>query len=245
MFAQTTNPLDEKYKPPVTSVFGKGDVKSSSFRSISDRKANMVSLVLTDLARQNFRLLYERKLTSTLATTAGFGLGFGIDIFEKHLNFYDFVEEREGALPREGLFLLSLYNNSTFKSSYVFSLSLKNYFSEDASNSSYINFDWKMANNRFDLERNGKFDPSSLDFKSKVHYFSFMMGFVYRSGNGKINFVHDFSLGGGFKYVIYDTFIRTLKPAYPDDAWYRKKLGFNQTMFTPLFIIRYQLGIGW
>ncbi len=249
MFAQTTNPLDEKYKPPVNSVFGKGDIGNSSSHSISDRKSNMISLGLTDFARQNIRLFYERKLTSSLAVSAGFGIGFGKDIIEQKLTFYEFIKDFGDNSTREGLFLTDIYNNSIFKSSIVFSLSLKNYYSEDASKSDYINFDWKMANNRFDLERNGMFDPSSLDFKSTVHYFSFMMGFVYRSGNGKINFVHDFSYGGGLKYTMYDTFISTLKPVdlqnYPEESWYRKKIGFNQRIFTPVILIRYQLGIGW
>lgn len=249
MFAQTTNPLDEKYKPPVNSVFGKGDIGNSSSRSVSDRKSNMISLGFTDFARQNVRLFYEGKLTSTLAVSAGFGIGFGKDIFEQKINFYEFFEDTDGPSIRDGLFLSILYNNSTFKSSINSSFSLKYYFFEDASKSQYICFDWKMANNRFDLERNGMFDPSSLDLKSTVHYFSFMMGFVYRSGNDKMNIVHDFSFGGGLKYTLYDTFISTIKPVdlqnHPEELWYCKKLGFNQTMFTPVILIRYQLGIGW
>lgn len=245
--AQNANPLDEKYKPASSSIFGRPAATSTNRSIQTDRKPNAITFVLTDFARSSIGFNYERKLNESFSTNAGIGIAIGRDLIETALNFYELKEEIGGTY--ESVSVSDLYGDSKYASGYNGSLGMKYFFNNDNSYNQHIGVRWRMASGNYTLPRNGDYSPSSLAFNVKTHIFSLAWGFSYCSGAGKAVFIHDMSYGFGAKLTYYDYYFETSKPADLQTEWnltWKAKQENNKRMLlSPVFLFRYQLGISW
>lgn len=256
-FGQNLNPLDEKYQPPKNSIFSSNvnSNSSSNSNSPSNRKKNQVSFLFTDLSRSDLRFEYERQLNSSISATGGFGFSFGTDYIEKNANLYIMSDDVNNNRNYDIKGLGGLYSISNHDNGYSFSFGLKKYFNENDNNSNYMNFQWKLTNNKYSINTqelysssSSDFNPADLEYQVRLSYFSYMFGTSFRSSLGKTCLVNDFSIGFGLKLAYYDKFILEEKPlnlqTEYDNTWYTKKderLNYKN----PFILFRYQLGIAW
>lgn len=240
---QNTNSLDQKYQPPSSSVFGAKSANSGS-KPNSDLKPNSLSVVVTDFARSNFRVEYERKIFKTLFLTASGSYAFGSDFMEKNLNMYT-IRENE-TYSSNSKRLSSLYNDSKFESGYGYSFFLKNYFLHDESVATFIELGWKSNHTNYVLPSAEGYSSNSLSFNTAVNHLEFLYGMSLLSGNGKIAFTHSVSFGFSLKFTNWDTYknIPTVDSYYnPTDNYVKQN---DRSSITSMaFLLKYKLGFGW
>lgn len=254
-FAQISNPLDDKYKPHPTSIFGSNNQSNSSARNIrtSTRKMNQFTLLVTDVSRSNIRIDYERKLSNSMAAIGGFAFSYGKDYMERHMNLYEMSRDLDN-YSNTGRPLDYLYEASNIKNGYSVLLGLKLYYNEEDSYSSYFSLQWKMTNANYTLQNEqysyNYYEPSpkNIEYNVNLNYFSICMGTSFRYNISKIVLINDFSYGIGLKLVYFDKYIAARKPSElqvnGNDEWFIKT-NHRENYLNPYILFRYQLGIAW
>ncbi len=240
---QNTNPLDQKYQPLSNSIFGVTSATGGS-RQNSELKSNSLSVVVTDLARSNFRVEYERKIFDKFFFSVSGSYAFGADFMERNLNMYALRENE--TFSSNSKRLTSLYNDSEFESGYGYSIFLKYYFPLEESSAKFFEIGWKSDITNYVLTNTSAYNSNSLDFNTTVNHLEFLYGMSLPSGNGKIAFTHSVSLGFSLKFTNWDTYTNT--PII--DNYYNSIDNFvkqdNRSSITSMaFLLKYKLGFGW
>ena len=243
IIAQKANPLDNIYTPPDNSPFGSKIVQLKSREKICGQDVNNLKVVVTDILRYEMHLVYERNITPSFNVAVSFGLPLGNDIFENNLNSYglmiEFYEPPSNVLP-----ITTLYKISNSHSGYIFSTSLKYYINEDYGRSTFFEFSYKQSLRNFLVSDTSKytFIDHALDFKARIQNFSVLYGFLWTSGKRKIGIVNEFSIGLSFKKTDWDLYLAQNNSHF---LKYSKLENKKESYWSPMFLIRYQVGIGW
>jgi hypothetical protein len=256
---QNSNPLDGQYQPPATSVFGNPVPSSSPYLSkktkesredfVSERKKNVLSFSVSDLVRSNIRIVFERQLTPTFCITIGGGTSFGNDPFEQVFGSY--IVARNFAFSQTVPYITDLYSDSKRTSGYHVSASVRSYFSQEEKSALFCEMNWRMMNNSYEILQSHKIDynPNSLTYNTTIHHFALMLGCAFNFNSGKMVAVHELSFGFGVKQSIWDKYVIRNMPqvnsGYGTQTWYEKLPTMTSAVKTPVFLVRYQLGMGW
>ncbi|MEI6347908.1 MAG: hypothetical protein WCP69_08180 [Bacteroidota bacterium] len=243
--AQNKNPLDERYTPLKSSIFGsEKSSKKSNLNNDIFRSANMIKLSLTDFARSQVRLVYERSFSSSFSVTAGFGWSYGPDYIENLSTsgglMTDLFKQNE---PGEEL--SSLQHFSKYQSGYSISTTLKYIISEEYPSTSFVEFGYKYARQNYKslIEISGVPVSDAL-FKANFNVLSVAYGNNWTYSSGRISFTHELSYGLGLKFYSWDQYLE-IRDNRGYSVSFDKQANKTISNKYPIFILRYQMGIGW
>lgn len=242
-YSQNSNPLDERFTPPPTSIFagkGKNDGglnSSSSFTVLS----HAIKISTLELSRGEFGLLYEQKLIKNITIEAGIGICFA-ENYVNQINsmimgglwneeFYDKDYFLYNVLP-----LRKMLVDGSFSSGYLYSIAVRNYFSTFNNSSMFLDLVFKKANQEFFLGGKG-YKNSSFSYKNT--YVTLNLGYSWKSAIPKVVFIHNIGFGLGVKFSKWDLFM-PINPNYYPFVYEKKdqlKTGIN-----PIVSLKYNLG---
>jgi len=202
--AQDSN-RDVKYTPPSNSIFNY-DSKASEPGSVDDRK-NAVKFIATMVARQHIAAFYEREIVKGVTATAGVGIAFGEDHFQKA-----FLEVFSGLSFEEGkIFADEILENSQYESSSpLLMIGGRVFFGGKSFEGNYFELSYRNQRNTYVLEDqyvlSQRYVSSSKAVDFKMHAFSMGIGMPGIFGKNK-HFTHDLFFCMGMKIISYDEII--------------------------------------
>lgn len=244
--AQTTNPLDEKYMPPATSVFGSKLNKTihTSSNGDNDQPDNALKIPLMEIPRGEFRMLYERKIVNKFSVEVGAGTSFVGDFVNKFVA--GFMAGLWGdAIPEYSYFgydvlpLKVMLDHSNFDYGYLYSFAARYYFSYGNIAPSYVDFTFKKVIQNYDLYGSA-YVQSPFSFKNT--FLTLNLGSSYQTGNEKIRFIHNLGFGLGAKIGEWDEYLPVDR--YSTTTRYFKS-GMKRRNITPLISVKYNIGVCW
>lgn len=245
MNGQNINPLDDGYTPSKKSIFGQmGSSAKSNDATFDGRCSNMLKLSLTDFVRSQIRLVYERKINPNFSCTAGFSPLYGPDYLENLASSGELVEslfrQNDNGIP-----IATLQRFSTFKSGYTISASVKRILNEESESASFVEFGYKYEHLNYQSLIQISGVPVSYPlFDANFNNFSVSLGKVWILGWEKVHIIHEASGGVGMKFYSWDKYVLNTDPMGYSVSYDKQA---NQSIFNkyPIFVFRYQVGVGW
>lgn len=244
------NDLDEKYIPEKNSILNSANnSKTTSGNSIQPDIKNVFKFNLALLGRSTAAVFWEHPFGKLLSLETGLGVCFAQDYMQK-----TFSEVSDGFTTNDNSGHLKLHDvlsSSTYASPSPFlSAGLKLYFTDDAPDGSYVNFNLRYSTNNLTYVPNNENGfvaiSGSPDVTVKNLGFNFVYGYQLLSGTGKAAFIQDFYAGFGIKHTGFTGFA--------SQNYYNAALGQYQTVYfsdgstqsvlAPVFLIGYSLGFG-
>lgn len=246
IIAQITNPLDERYMPPATSVFGSKLNKQVYARTNtdSDQPDNAIKIPVLELIRGEFRLTYERKIVKGISLEAGIGAPFTGD-FINRINS-DFMaglwgdpEMFDNLYGLPVLPLHAMLRDGSFDSGFLYSVALRYYFPYGNNAPSYIDLTVRNVYREYYLYGS---NYRSRTFFNQNTFIAAHLGFSWETGESKARFVNSFAFGLGVKLGKWDEF-------KPNDSGIINPVfyptGNERSSVSPLVSVKYNMGICW
>ncbi|MEI6347907.1 MAG: hypothetical protein WCP69_08175 [Bacteroidota bacterium] len=242
--AQNSNPLDEKYTPPRSSVFGSSQKNLNISDNENDSPCHAIKIPVLEILRGEFRILYEQRIINRLTAEVGIGMPVAGNFVNKAIagiwfglwgdpdpDYRDYGDTRVA--------LKTMLDNSVFDSGYLFSFGLRYYFPMGNNAPSYIDITYKNVAQNFFIV-NSSFLKSTFSYNNK--FITVNLGYSWASGNSTIKFIHNLGFGLGAKWGKWDEFIATV-PNLVSPKF--NTTGNKKSNIVPILSIKYNIGLNW
>lgn len=244
------NDLDQKYIPDKNSILNSVNSSSSSSRGgRTELVKNIFKINLALLGRSAATVFWEHPFGKVVSVEAGLGLCYNRDYMQSVFSgaFADAFAGGTSTTQRY-VTLPTMLTSSTYVGgpSIFLSGGVKLYFSDDAPEGSYFQFNMRYYANNLQLNEQGSATINgNSGFTVKNLGFNIIYGYQVIGGGKNVCLVNDFYMGFGLRKTSYDGFtIATGTNNFGSLQTYWIPDGTTQSALAPVFLIGYCLGFG-
>jgi hypothetical protein len=230
--------------PPATSVFGSklnSQVYAPS-NADSDQPNNAFKIPVLEFFRGEFKFLYERKIIKGMNVELGFGASFAgdfVNIISSYImgGLWGILRLKSGPIYSV-LPLKKMLSDGSFDAGFIYSIALRHYFEYGSNSPSFVDFSFKNVSQSFTLSGSRY---STFDYSNK--FLTLNLGNSWQSEKSNPRFIHSLAIGIGAKLGRWDEYLQYTKGNLIYDYFY--KSGNIRSGISPLFIVKYNVGLCW